>query len=405
MKLSTIAFYLVINNLRWRESQEGMSLSGRLIKVSLFFSMYSLRKSLGTNSPRQSIVNVVLIGALFIGFQACWRLKIKLAAVATPVNSTNVQTAPTGDKQISYVQEFEKVGHFDEDRAALARQSRELPLCAKENGPARSFLMVFMGHSGSSAILSEAREHPDVFMNVMELVDHQNTFNATAAAETTRTFFETGLRNGKVPGFKIRPHHLLAEPKLFYDIVRQFNTRIIWQYRKNLFKASVGEYAVRYLHDDRSVEGLRENLTDSARCAQSAGCSFRIDNIAFLHSIIKHKVHSHNLIADAVHSVVGASGCIREIPYEDYLHNREATMRDIFRFLGLPHHKTTPKRFKANSDNMCKLVENWQHVCRMFYSCISWQHMLDDARNDCFCKSPGGPTTFCETHKRTMNDF
>lgn len=369
--------------------------------MNMFFSMFSLRKSLTTYPPRLSAVNVMLAAALFIALQVRRELELKWGVGMAKVDPASFQKTRIGAERMPYLNEFKKIEIHDEDKAAAVRRLRELPPCAKENEPARSFLMVFMGHSGSSAILSEVREHPNVFMNVMELVDHQNIFNATAAAETTKTFFEKGLRNGKVPGFKIRPHHLLAEPKLFYDLIRQFDTRIIWQYRKNLFKASIGEYAVRFLHDNRSVEGLRENLTDSVRCAQSAGCSFRIDDVAFLHSIMKRKVHSHNLIADAVHSIIGSNGCVREIPYEDYLYNREATIRDIFRFLGLSYHKTTPKRFKANSDNMCKLVENWQHVCKMFYSCITWQYMIDDARNDCFCKSLGGPTTYCGTQTKS----
>lgn len=287
---------------------------------------------------------------------------------------------------------------YDTDVAAVARRARPMPKCVSNGKRAKSFLMVFMGHSGSSAILSEIREHPDVHMDVMELVDHQDQFNSTEAAMTTRKFFEEGFDMGKVPGFKIRPHHLLAAPKLFRAILRDFDTRLIWQYRQNLFKSSIGEYAVRYLRDVRSIEGLRENLSESARCAHAAGCSFPVKDVGFLHGLLQSKVNSHNLITASIHEVAGVSGCVREVPYEDYLYGRVDTMKDIFKFLGLPLRKTSPKRFKATGDNLCKVVENWQDICRQFYGCITWQHMLDDTRNGCFCDATSGPTRYCQVH-------
>lgn len=250
---------------------------------------------------------------------------------------------------------------LDTDIFAAVRRARAMPACGSDGSRATSFIMVFMGHSGSSAILSELRSHPDVYVDVMELVDHQKTFNTTEALLMTRQFFEKGVRLGKVPGFKIRPHHILAEPTAFRKLFKDFNTRVIWQYRQNLFKASIGEYAVRYLHDDRSVEGLRQNLSDDARCQHPSGCSFRVDNITYLHQILKGKIFSHNLISKAIHevglSVASTSTsaeltekeqpCIRELPYEDYLYDRAETIRDIFKFLGLPWRETLPSRFKA----------------------------------------------------------
>lgn len=301
---------------------------------------------------------------------------------------------------------------LDTDIFAAVRRTRAMPGCASDGSRATSFIMVFMGHSGSSAILSELRSHPDVYVDVMELVDHQKTFNTTEALVMTRQFFEKGVRLGKVPGFKIRPHHILAEPTEFRKLFKDFNTRVIWQYRQNLFKASIGEYAVRYLNDDRSVEGLRQNLSDDARCQHPNGCSFRVENITYLHQILKGKIFSHNLISKAIHevglSVASTSTstelmekeqpCIRELPYEDYLYDRAETIRDIFKFLGLPWRATLPSRFKATLDNLCKVVKNWDEVCRFFYPCIPWQQMLNDRRNQCFCPTIAGPTTFCQVY-------
>lgn len=286
---------------------------------------------------------------------------------------------------------------FDNDVAASARRRRALPNCTEGRRRAKTFLMVFMGHSGSSALLSELRQHPLLYVEKMELVDHQEVFNSTAALAETRAFFERGIRRGKVPGFKIRPMHLLVAPELFRALVRLYDTRIIWQYRQNLFKAAVGEYSTRYLNDSRAVEGLRSNLSVEERCASGAGCRFRIEDMSFLHETLCEKVKSHHLITNAVHSLTDGRECVREIPYEDYLYDREATMRDVFKFLGVAHRWTVPQRFKATKDNMCEVIDNWADVCRELYGCITWQPMLDDARNGCFCNFSSGPVKYCET--------
>ena len=284
----------------------------------------------------------------------------------------------------------------DNHLEANARRARPLPQCAASGKQAKSFLMVFMGHSGSTAMISELRRHSKVHIEGSELVDHQKVFNTTAALETISAFFDKGISFGKTPGFKIRPTHILNEPELFKQLVKRYDTHILWQYRQNLFKASVGEYATRYLNDTRGVEGLKKQMTQEEKCNHAAGCSFRIENFEFLHVTLRKKMRSHGLITSAVNVLSDSSGCVREIPYEDYLYNRAAVMGDIQRFLGLPHEETQPERFKATGDSMCDVVENWNEVCTAFYGCLAWQSMMDDAQNKCFCNYTTGPTTYCK---------
>ncbi|CAN8075207.1 unnamed protein product [Agarophyton chilense] len=286
---------------------------------------------------------------------------------------------------------------YDDQVARAARHARPFPKCADTSVRAKSFLIIFMGHSGSSAVLSELRSHSHVYMEIGELVDHQPVFNSTEALETIASFFERGLSGAKVPGFKIRPAHILNKPEEFRQLAEKYQTRILWNYRRNLLKASVGEYSHRYLNDTSVVEGLRQNVTLEQRCKQGAGCRFRIDNFQFLHDTIRNKVHSHHAVIDAVHIITGGNGCVREVPYEDYLYDRENVMKDIQRFLGLPYEQTQPSRFKATGDNLCEVVENWDQLCHNFYGCFVWQKMLEDARNGCFCKYSSGPTKYCST--------
>lgn len=285
---------------------------------------------------------------------------------------------------------------YDDDVAFTARRQRPMPLCATDGHRARTFLIVFMGHSGSSAFASELRAHSQVSMTLMEPVDHQEVFNTSAALETTRRLFREGLAHGKVAGFKIRPNHILAAPQQWRMLVQQFGSRLIWQYRKNLLKAAIGDYSHKILNDSAVREGLRTNISKEERCSFGAGCRFRIDDMAFVHRALKSKLRSQNSITEAVYGLAGADGCVWEVPYEDYLYRRERTMADVQRFLGLPREHTRPMRFKATGDSMCEVVENWDEVCRHFYGCVAWQHMMDDVRNQCFCYYSSGPSTYCD---------
>lgn len=275
-----------------------------------------------------------------------------------------------------------------------SRRNRPLPKCASDGERAQTFLMVFMGHSGSTAILSELYNHSQVHVGTMEPVDHQEVFNTTEALKRTREIFNYAIRQGRTVGFKIRPNHVLAEPEAWRELVVEYKTRIVWQYRKNIMKAAIGEYSNRYLNDTSAIEGLKLNLSREERCRIGAGCSYRIENFGFLHYQLRSMLYSQNSIAGAVKVLSGDSPCVREMPYEDYLYDRDAFMADLNRFLGLGREDTTPERFKATSDNMCEVVENWDELCDKFYGCILWQPLLDDPRNNCFCKlASGSPTS------------
>lgn len=285
---------------------------------------------------------------------------------------------------------------FDDDVTAAARRERELPPCASDGTRAKSFLLVFVGHSGSSAIVSELRAHSQTHIELAEPVDHQETFDTDAALKEARGIFERGVKEGKTAGFKMRPMHIMNKAKEWAGLAREFETRILWQYRKNLFKATVGEYAYRVLNDTTVVEGLRKPISKEERCSLGAGCRYRISDLRFVHETLKSKVRMQNQITAAVEVIDGGRGCVREVAYEDYLYHREDTVGDVQKFLGFRMEKTEPGRFKATGDNLCEVVENWDEVCRHFYGCFAWQHMLDDVRNQCFCKYSGGPSGFCE---------
>lgn len=286
----------------------------------------------------------------------------------------------------------------DEDLVTDARRKRPMPVCASNGSRARAYFIVFMGHSGSTAILTDLRNHSQTIGGDTEPVDHQPVFNSTEALAITRRIFDHGIKTGLIAGFKIRPTHIMAAPDAWRSIVAEYDVRIIWQYRKNLFKAAIGEYTNRYLNDTSVVEGLHSNLTREERCKVGVGCSFKIEKFDALHTLLRNMIHSQKMITKAVAELSRDSPCVREVPYEDYLYDREGVMKDLFQFLGIQNENTAPARFKATGDRMCEIVQNWDQVCDNFYGCVLWQHMLDDPRNRCFCNMTSGLPTgqFCD---------
>lgn len=275
-----------------------------------------------------------------------------------------------------------------------------LPECTRGEGEAKakSWIMVFMGHSGSTAIVSELMQNSDVHFELPEPVDHgENAENGTLAYEYVRSFFQRGIAAGKTPGFKMRPKHILdpAMRQKWRDLVKEYDTHIIWQYRENIFKQAVGEYTHRYLNDTSVVEGIDGKLSAEERCKIGAGCRFRVENYDFFHGLLRDAMNNDRLIAKAVNSITsGSDKCTLALPYESYLYDREGVMRRLFNFLGIRQEMHAPTRAKATKDSMCSAVANYGDLCREFYGCHNWRSMMDDLRNDCYCaKYMSGPGT------------
>lgn len=301
-----------------------------------------------------------------------------------------------------FSKEYETLNRTNEAQREPVPSAAPLPLCSRKGKRARTFLMMFMGHSGSTSIISELFSHSQIYTEGSgEPVDHgdqQN--NSTFALQWTREFFKRGIAAGKIPGFKIRPTHIQTDPKAWAALVREFDTRVIWQYRENLFKKAVGEYTKRYLNDTSVVEGLERNMTYEQRCKVGAGCRFQINDLPAFHSVLQHLVRNDKDISTGLHLMLDGRKCVYPVPYENYLYSRTTTMRNLQDFLGIQHEMHEPSHHKATSDNMCETVLNWDEICTNFYACHSWRLMMDDPRNNCYCNFTSGPVKYCAADMR-----
>lgn len=147
----------------------------------------------------------------------CGRLKTEVNRLKSEVNMGRSSSGATNNNNAMIRESIRKevfeemrgkgelnnndgVGAAAEDGGS--KWNLRIPPCASKNTSetATSFLMVFMGHSGSSAILSEMRQHPKFFVTVPEPLDHgEYQTNTQKALEYTDEFFTNGAKWGKIP--------------------------------------------------------------------------------------------------------------------------------------------------------------------------------------------------------------
>lgn len=236
-------------------------------------------------------------------------------------------------------------------------------------------------------------------MDKLEMVDQPGEYNTTKALEHTRRFFQQGIAMGKIPGFKIRPFHIHNDPDKWAALVKQFDTRLIWQYRKNTVKSALTSYIKYEGGDDQNVGGLKTNMTLSERCKVGNGCKYTVDIDAFYDRLVGH-LDWTNTVTEAVRVLDAGRGCVWEGPYEDYLEDRDLFNDNVQRFLGIQQTPVPQERWKGTSDAICDVVQNWDEMCEKLYGCVVWQPLLEDPKNGCFCDrfSTGG-MKYCKADK------
>lgn len=270
------------------------------------------------------------------------------------------------------------------DRVARPNRIPKIPRCARA-GRAQSFIILFVGHSGSTALISALGKHPDVHVatgkvSYYEPVDHGSLkLDYGRALQVVDAFFNSTRARGIIGGLKLQPYHILARPEAWAALFRRHDTRIIWNFRGNVFKQAVGEYDLLVHARKTRWSGLNHK-----RATQRTP-KFRIEHMQALHKILLFR---RNCAQDVESVLMGPTGgqCVLPLSYESFLHNPEMDIVRMQKFLGLwvfPGAQTS--RFKVGSDNLCETVANWDDVCSAFYGCHEWRGMIEDDRNGCSC--------------------
>lgn len=277
----------------------------------------------------------------------------------------------------------------------------DMPACA--TGWAPTFLMVFMGHSGTTAIMTSLQQHSQTHIPTFEPVDHgvyrsgKSSDHSLLALNYTDYFFRNATKLNLTAGFKIRPPNIMARPAEFARLVNTYGTRIIWSYRTNVFKQAISDYNIHYYGDTAGHEGVK--IKDpSVETHTTRNSTIRITSMTNLHKLLKSRIHGEKQVQDALRAI-RPDGCVLPVSYESYLAHPDVTLKRVQQFLGLDTQEIHASlRGKANSDTICELVENWQEVCAAFFGCVQWRWMLDDFQNGCSCTSLN-PSEFSDSKK------
>lgn len=243
--------------------------------------------------------------------------------------------------------------------------------------------------------MTSLQQHSATLITSLEPVDHglyvqgSKDDAALRAANYTMNLFANGTAARKMVGFKIRPRHLQVRPAVFSNIIKLYDTRIIWSFRSNMLKQAIGDYAIHYKGDLTAYEGVKVDANGTALTKESERrpTRFKIHDMAALHALLKSRVEGDMKVARALHQI-SPDGCVLPISYENYLLQPELTLERVQTFLGLDTREMHPAlRKKATGDSICDVVENWADLCEAFFGCVQWRWMLDDFENGCSCTS------------------
>mmetsp|Transcript_31411 Transcript_31411/g.121537 ORF Transcript_31411/g.121537 Transcript_31411/m.121537 type:complete len:501 (-) Transcript_31411:211-1713(-) len=269
--------------------------------------------------------------------------------------------------------------------------STSIPKCNKKK-KAKSFIMIMTAHAGSTAIISKLVQHSGIFWD-SKLIDkyeplHQKKFteDLPAGRQWVRDYFTTGINAGKIPGFKMSILPILKEPEEWKQILKDFDTKIIFNYRRDYLKRAIGLYSSEYLGDRTSIGGINisnDHTVADNRCEFGVGCSFQVNNMSDLHCILTRSWKTTKYKRDGVKELT--NDCALEVPYEDFLYHEDATHHQILTYLGLKIEDPPSLRAKATSDNLCTVVENFAELCEAYGDCDEWNYSLWDENSECNC--------------------
>eukprot|EP00188_Purpureofilum_apyrenoidigerum_P001253 Plantae.Rhodophyta-Purpureofilum_apyrenoidigerum.ctg16738.p1 GENE.Plantae.Rhodophyta-Purpureofilum_apyrenoidigerum.ctg16738~~Plantae.Rhodophyta-Purpureofilum_apyrenoidigerum.ctg16738.p1 ORF type:complete len:337 (+),score=45.53 Plantae.Rhodophyta-Purpureofilum_apyrenoidigerum.ctg16738:47-1057(+) len=259
----------------------------------------------------------------------------------------------------------------------------------EEGEQVSTFVLGFIGHSGSTAIMSTLMQHENLFVpsNTEPLLAQAG--NALESVKKSRQLFNQyrgKFGNSKAPGFKVRPSNIFTSGGVgrWQKLINKFNTRLILNYRENIFKSSIGMYSIRGLGDLSSQMGLPDGKTSEEHCKENPHlCSFRIDDFKLFSNLLFKAMDSKRRTLEIAEKLCWP--CVHYIRYEDFEKDSNGEMDKVYDFLGVPREQHTALFQKALPKSPCKILSNYQEVCSRFWGCEQFRPYLEDPENDCYC--------------------
>uniref|UniRef100_A0A7S2ZXQ5 Uncharacterized protein n=1 Tax=Rhodosorus marinus TaxID=101924 RepID=A0A7S2ZXQ5_9RHOD len=303
-----------------------------------------------------------------------------------PLASDPTGTAPlaTTNHEVPALDNIEPGAQFAPGLASTVPEGEtnsgdEADVCS---GPCESFLMGFVGHSGSSAIMSTLWRHSMIEIP-WPMEPLQKARSSAMAAQMTRVKFDASIEKGLKPGFKLRPGHVLGAADLWNQLVSSYKTRLIVLTRDNCFKAAIGLYTIRARFDLSAQQGLSAKEAETHCKENPESCYYDVTNLRFFAYLMHISKHGMNQVLALRDSVQWP--CVLHVTYEDYVRDNEEVMNKIYDFLGLEAEDNTPRFEKALSDSPCVVLKNYQEVCADLWGCEELRPYLEDEEHGCVC--------------------
>lgn len=262
---------------------------------------------------------------------------------------------------------------------------------------AQNFLLVFMGHSGSTAIMTALKQHTGTFISGLEPVDHG--MSTPEALEFADAFFNQTSAQEKTGGFKIRPRHLLAAPEKWARLIQKHSIRLIWNFRANVVKQAISHYPIVHFNSTEAYEGLKVDRRANGDAQHSPTVASFSVRIPELYRLLQKRIAGEGQVLRAMNNLNSFQDSyippVLKVSYEELLLDERGTVGKVQSFLGLNmNEQHLPLRVKATNDNLCELVTNYGEVCKSFVGCSDMQWMLSSG--DCNCtKYEGSAISVC----------
>ena len=233
-------------------------------------------------------------------------------------------------------------------------------------GQVTPYVILFIERDGSTFLSSLLISHPQIEAVYERFaVLKQKGAGAQQQTEWVRSFFTPPLvgRKGAF-GFKTKLVDVLDRQALT-QVLREKNCHIIQMQRRNRVKAVISRINARRLHDKSGNWNLYKE--------EDRLPPMSVDPQEFAR-FMKEREDADQELVDYVNELKLPTLLVT---YEEIMHDYDAVLTRVFKFLHLPYLKLEGKTLKNTSDNLRDVVVNFEEL-RACYAGTRYEAMFDE---------------------------
>lgn len=233
------------------------------------------------------------------------------------------------------------------------------------------FVLLTPGRTGSSYLTKSLNSHPNIIMlfepwgSMFKTPKEKWTERARDQLKWLDNFFEKSYdAQISAIGFKTKLIDVL-DPKMFMEMLREKDARIIYMVRKNIVKLAVSMVNARRIYAKTNTWNLkREKDRLPPFYLDPNEFVIELENAICLKNRLKAYIEELKLPT-------------LKIYYKDLFLNESKTLRRINEFLGVPFVHTRSSLLKNTNDNLRKAVLNFDEI-RSRYKDTVYEDMFDE---------------------------